>query len=711
MPIRLICTLLIVTLATARDVMAQIQPTAEQKPSSAAETPKQRDERMRWWREARFGMFIHWGLYAIPAGQWGDRTDYGEWIRDKAQIPVDRYEEFRDRFNPQHFDADAWAALAKEAGCKYVVITTKHHDGFCLFDSKQTDWDVMSTPFKRDIMKELSEACRRAGLRMGWYYSIMDWHHPDYVPRRAWEKRSAAGANFANYVNYMKSQLRELLTNYGPISVVWFDGQWEGSWDNDTGIAVAKHVRQLQPATIINSRVAKFSGFYGFDPQYAGVVDYGTPEQEIPDSSPVDIDWETCMTMNDHWGYNARDDHFKSVEELIRKLVDIASKGGNFLLNVGPDANGEIPPTSVEHLKAVGAWMRSNGESIYATCAGALKSLPWGRCTQKSLPDGTTRLYLHVFDWPRDGVLRIEGLLNQAIGDCYLLSDAERKPLRTTFSNAERDIELPPTAPDKIDSVVVLDLKDAADVAVPPIITAQTHMFIDTLSVLISTTQANVELRATKDGADPRPDSPVVKDEMLLNASSTIVVRAFRDGKAITPAARAVFQKVRPQPAENRPDDLKTGLHYQCFEGEFSQLPDFSNLKPSKAGICSNLDHALGTREDRYALRFEGYIQIPGDDVYVFTLASDDGSKLFVRDQLLIDHDGLHSVCEKSAEIALAAGVHPIRVEFFEATGGAELSLSFRTATGQATLVSDDMLFHAPEPSWARGSTSRPAPR
>jgi alpha-L-fucosidase len=237
---------------------------------------------MTWWREARFGLFIHWGLYAIPAGEWQGKTSYAEWIMNNAQIPVAQYEGFRARFNPAKFDARQWVRTAKDAGIRYIVITTKHHDGFCLFDSALTDYDVMSTPFRRDVMKELTDACREEGIRVGWYHSIMDWHHPDYLPRREWEKRPAQGASFERYVQYLKGQVRELLTKYGPIDVMWFDGQWEGTWTHARGLDMYRYVRSLQPDIIVNNRVDKGGGDFQLtrDTSFAG--DYGTPEQEVP---------------------------------------------------------------------------------------------------------------------------------------------------------------------------------------------------------------------------------------------------------------------------------------------------------------------------------------------------------------------------------------------------------------------------------------------
>ncbi len=221
------------TSSSATDETAAASTVA---PNALVETPAERDARLEWWREARFGLFIHWGLYAVPAGTHGSETDYGEWIMTSAQIPVPEYEQFVPEFNPVDFNADEWARLAKAAGMKYIVITTKHHDGFALFDSAVSDYDIMATPFKRDIMKELADACAKYGLKMGWYHSIMDWHHPDYLPRRGWEERSAEGADYARYVSYLRDQVTELLTKYGPIGIMWFDGQWEGTWTHEDGL-------------------------------------------------------------------------------------------------------------------------------------------------------------------------------------------------------------------------------------------------------------------------------------------------------------------------------------------------------------------------------------------------------------------------------------------------------------------------------------------
>lgn len=363
---------------------------------------------MAWFREARFGMFIHWGLYAVAGGIWKgkDANGVGEWLLTNAQIPVAEYEPLQQQFNPVKFSAKAWVKTAKDAGMRYIVITSKHHDGFCLWDSKLTDWDVMGTPFKRDILKELAVECQKQKVRLCFYHSIMDWHHPDYLPRRGWDKRPTAEASFNRYIEYMKGQLKELLTEYGPIGIAWFDGEWEGTWTHEKGQDLYHFVRSLQPNIIVNNRVDKGrQGMQGMTKgDFAG--DYGTPEQEIPANGFGEgVDWESCMTLNDTWGFKFKDTHWKSTETLLRNLVDCASKGGNYLLNVGPTPEGTFPQPIVERLEQMGHWTKANGEALYGTKASPFpRPLPWGRVTQKG-----NKLYLHVFDTSQS-VISLPGL-------------------------------------------------------------------------------------------------------------------------------------------------------------------------------------------------------------------------------------------------------------------------------------------------------------
>ena len=656
------------------------------------ETRAQHDARMQWWREARFGLFIHWGLYAIPAGERGTRTNHGEWIRTTAQIPIAEYEEFVGQFNPVKFNADEWVRMAKDAGMKYIVITSKHHDGFCLFDSKFTDFDVMSTPFHRDILKELAEACRKQGIKLCFYHSIMDWHHPDYLPRRDWEKdRPTAGANFDRYVAYMKNELKELLTNYGDIGVLWFDGEWESTWNQKYGRELYDYVRSLQPNILINNRVgAGRSGMEGMtkEGEYAG--DFGTPEQHIPATGLPGVDWETCMTMNDHWGYNKNDQHWKSSETLIRMLADIASKGGNFLLNVGPTAEGTFPQASVERLREMGRWMKVNSESIYDTQASPFKKLEWGRATQKDVPGGT-RLYLHVFDWLANGRLRVSGILNDA-RQAYLLSDAQKKPLEVKREEDALVVTVPQTAPDAYDSVVVLEVAGKPDISDPPKISAEYNIFVDSLEVSVTSDRENVEVRYTTDGSAPSMSSPLAKGPIRLTASAVVAARCFRDGEPVSGPVEAKFTKVAPRPAQKL-GALAPGIRYAYFEGDWDRLPDFSALKPAKEDTLANFSFAPRSQVEHFGFEYTGYIRVPADGVYTFFTDSDDGSRLYIGDTLVVNNDGLHGMREAKGVIALAAGLHPIRVTFFQKTGGVGLAISYQGPGIPKQSIPDSALF------------------
>ena len=321
--------------------------------SVVAQTPST-DTRLDWWRNAKFGMFIHWGLYAVPAGEYKGSTNFGEWIMQEAQIPKEEYEKFAPQFNPQKFNADEWVQMAKNAGMKYIVITSKHHDGFCLWDSKVSDYDVIDrTPFKRDIMKELSDACKKYGVVFCMYHSIMDWHHPD-------ENKT----NIAKYrEEYLKPQLKELVTNYDP-GVLWFDGEWVEEWTEEQGQELYDWLRKLKTGLIINNRIGKGrNGMQGMSKGKAA-GDFGTPEQEILDTK-TELDWESCMTMNDHWGYNKNDQNWKTANQLIWNLVDVVAKGGNYLLNIGPTKEGLFPDVSMHRLREIGDWMKVNNEAIY----------------------------------------------------------------------------------------------------------------------------------------------------------------------------------------------------------------------------------------------------------------------------------------------------------------------------------------------------------
>lgn len=650
------------------------EPSPPSGGAAAEAAPSSDDARMAWWRDARFGLFIHWGLYAIPAGAWNGETHHGEWIRDTAHIPVGEYEALKAQWNPTKFDAARWADIAAKAGMKYVVITTKHHDGFCLFDSAHTDWDVMSTPHGRDIMKEIADAFRARGIRVCWYHSIMDWHHPDYLPRRPWEtERSADGADLERYVKYLHAQVEELLTKYGDIGVLWFDGEWESSWTHERGKALYELCRRLQPNVIVNNRVdVSRAGIEGFSTDERSVGDFGTPEQTIPAQGLPGVDWETCMTMNGHWGYNRADQGWKSAAEMIRMLCDIASKGGNFLMNVGPTADGEFPQACVERLEAIGAWLSTNGEAIHGTRASVFSELAFGRCTIKPMERGT-RLYFHVFEWPADGRLVIPGLGNDPV-KAFLLARPDAA-LDVKRVDSDVVVAVPTAAPDAVSSVVVVELAEAPIVYGAPTIDAAADGFVSKIEVRVTHPSAALELRATTDGSDPTAQSPLVIAPLVLERSTTVKARAFHGGKPVSRVVSRAFTKLEPNAAVAPTDRIAAGLAVTQVRGEFAQLPEFASMAVSAKRVAPSIELLGAERAENVAHRFEGLLRVGETDYWRFALTSDDGARLWVDGSLVVDLDGLHSEATKIGGIALGAGFHRIVVEHFNRTGNTSLAV------------------------------------
>ncbi|ACU05040.1 alpha-L-fucosidase [Pedobacter heparinus] len=435
------------------------------------------DSKMEWWREARFGMFVHFGVYAQFGGVYRgheQKVKNGEWLMNRMKVPVQEYKDTAGHFNPINFNADEWARMAKDAGMKYLVITAKHHDGFALFDTKASDWNIMkASPYGKDMIKPLADACRKYGLKFGIYYSqSQDWGNPGgftgrRVMKQGWDNPDSTridaytlahngswdpiqqSKTFNEYLNGVAfPQVKELLSNYGDVSVLWWDTP--GGLSAEQARQMMTMVKHLQPNIITNDRLG------GNLPG-----DFKTPEQKIPNLAELDgKDWETCMTMNRTWGYRTADHEWKSSSELIQKLIDIAAKGGNYLLNIGPKPDGTFPVESVERLKEIGNWMSKYGEAIYGTHANPVEPVDWGRITAKDEQHGTV-LYLSVFNWPGSGQLNIDGLGNKAIGATLLNSNAKLK-LKQDEQGILEISGLPVSAPDKTASVIALKLNGFA---------------------------------------------------------------------------------------------------------------------------------------------------------------------------------------------------------------------------------------------------------
>jgi len=413
--------------------------------SSVAE--QERDRRLKWFREARFGLMIHWGLYSVPAGEWKGKLipGLGEWIMNRARIPISEYEQLAPQFNPVKFDADAWVRMARDAGMKYIVITSKHHDGFAMYGSKASKYNIVdATPFRRDVMKELAAASQKYGLKLCFYYSqTQDWHEPDAVGND-WDFAPEAKKDFARYLeDKVKPQVTEILTNYGPIGLIWFDTPRNITKEQSQELVDLVH--KLQPDCLVSGRVGH------------GLGDYDSAGDNQISVGQVKRDWETPVTMNDTWGFKRDDQNWKPTNILIQQLVQVSSRGGNYLLNVGPTSEGLIPQPSVERLTEVGKWLKVNNEAVYGAAPSPFPyELPWGLLTTKP-----GRVFLHVFKWPQKSLV-IYGLKSK-VRRAYVLAD--RKGLKfTQQADAGTDhyalnIELPASAPDKNDSVIVLDVQ------------------------------------------------------------------------------------------------------------------------------------------------------------------------------------------------------------------------------------------------------------
>jgi len=532
-------------------------------------------------------------------------------------------------------------------------------------------------------MKDLAKAVRAEGMKFCLYHSIMDWHYPDYLPRRSWETgdRPVDGADYKKFVQYLRNDVQQILTDYAPLGLVWFDGQWENTWREPYGSELYALCRTVDPRVIVNNRVGTARD--------RELGDYITPEQTIPATGLPGVDWETCMTMNDHWGYNKADHNYKTVKTLVRDLVDIASKGGNFLLNIGPTAEGTFPPQAIDRLNGIGAWMKVNHDSIYDTTASLFDSLPWGRCTVRA-SGRRSKLFLHVFDWPKDGKLVIPGLGNELRG-AKILGGPK---VVATKSGANVTISLPLSAPNSIDTVVELNVVGQPVVFHSPSIQTETSGFVSSIDVPIGVPQG-LKVRYTLDGSPVTAMSTSYLKPIHVDHPVTLSVAGFYNGKEVTQTVSKQFKKLDlwdPLGAAGS----ESGLAVSEFNGDYDSVNDFMNSTPVKTLTAAKiaLDPTWKVIPEHVGRTYSGTIDIPSSELYKFVLRSDDGSRLLIDGKVVVNNDGPHGAKDVEGFAPLAKGPHAITVVWFNKTGDAALSLRWSVGSGALSAIPVGALRH-----------------
>lgn len=621
-----------------------------------------------WWREARLGMFVHWGLYSVAAGQWEgkDIPGWGEWLLNKIKVDPSIYAgTLMPRFDPVKFDADAWVRAAKDAGMGYIVVTTKHHDGFLLWDSATTELDLASTPFGkagRDPLRELAQACQRHGVRLGLYFSLMDWSDRDYLPRREWDTRAIDGASMPRFVDRMHAQVKELTDGrFGPVAILWGDGDWEHAASTWRAEELMNSVRAAQPGILVNDR-------------WSLPGDYATPENKIPDGALPKRPWETCMTMNGTWGHVIHDHRWKPATELIRNLVDIVSKDGNYLLNVGPMGDGAFDQPTMERLSALGTWMRTNGEAIRGCGPVACTRPAWGRLTTSS---DRRRVNAFVFELPTDRTITIEGLAGQP--DRARVLGAPDLVVSTRATGPVLSITLGEGTLDPAATVIVLEWDHEAAIVGTPERIGGDDLFLHETELAFKQPAAG-SIHVTLDATAPTIHSP--RYTVPINVQRTTQVRAqtFVDGLPAGAPFETILRRAEWIPGS---DDLppEPGVAWTLRPGRFERVPKQEPWPTTsvRRGAMSVIGLPAERPADAFALRIDGFIHCDHAGIHAFTLESDDGSTLDIDGQLIVDHDGLHGPTRAVGKAALDIGWHRFTLRYIEADGGESLNLLWTT--------------------------------
>lgn len=630
-------------------------------------TAQEEDPRLKWFLDDGFGMFIHWGVYSDPAGEWKGRHsgNYAEWLMHNVRIPVEEYErEIAAKFNPVDFDAEEWVRLAKLAGMRYIVITAKHHDGFAMYHSEVSPFNIVDfTPFDRDPMKELAEACAAAGIRLCFYYSqTIDWHHPD-GEGNFWDYPDRDSKDFAGYLEEkVFPQVEELLTNYGPIGLMWFDTP--GQISREQSRELVELVRSLQPDCLVNSRVGHNQGDY---------MEMGDNWLPAPGET-IHGAWETSATMNHSYGYKKSDTNWKSSTRMIHDLILVVSKGGNYLLNVGPTGRGVIPQPSVERLKDIGEWMDVNNEAIYYT-------RPWYITLENenvhftSTPDRSV-LYAISLKWPGEK-LTLNTVRARSGSKIHMLGRDE--PLDWEQNDDALSISIPyemqNPANRPCEHAWVFRI-EALPPAEAPTFAPSGGVFPESSVAVSLDSSEDAAIYYSLEGKDSDTRSQLYQEPIKLDSSTKLRARSFVEGRGLSTPVEHEFWVGYTEPVDVARSDLRPGLFREHFLGYWRRLPDFDQLESVDERV---VDSFSVPNEDGFGFRYRGYIWLPQDGRYDFKLRSDDGSKLLIHDITVIDHDGHHAAnWPKYGHIFARQGLHPIEIRYFEHHGDQSLHVYYK---------------------------------
>lgn len=686
----------------------------------------------QWWKDAKFGIFIHWGVYAVPG--WSPKGTYSEWYQQglqntdtarqryhRARFGNKSYYQLAEDFKAELYKPEEWAKLFEKSGAKYIVLTSKHHDGYTLWPNKTANqtwgfpWNAMEVGPRRDLLGDLFKEVRKTSVRAGMYYSLYEWFNPLWLKDRP-----------AYVQNHMWPQMKELITNYQP-DVFWTDGEWDApaeTWKSQEFLSWVFNESPVKDKIVVNDRWGAGVRFH-----HAG---FYTPEYQ-PDLDFEDHDWEESRGMGHSYGYNREEDawDYNTTQSLVLALVDKVSRGGNFLLDIGPDQHGKIPPIMQERLLEIGKWLQINGEAIYNTSRWKTPS-QWSEgkrgfkmtaahaASGEWETGGDIMLKLTVDPDPGYAVKELFFTYNKASNDLYALFAkypsnrklvirdmilpagthisllATKKPIPWKQEGNNVIVELPEFDPNMITSREAYAIKIAGYgkfAAKPRIDTRLVRPNAMEQSVTI-TSEPGTTIRYTIDGSEPTVQSNLYEKPLVISSSSTIKAMAVAPG--VSPSGvSSTDVKVYEWKGAAKVDPPVPGLHYAVYELKPASVMDLKNAEPVKTGVTSAIDISPLTRKEQVGMVLEGFIRIDKDDIYMFYLSSDDGSRLLMGRDEVINHDGLHGNDEKQGGVALKKGYHPIRIEFIQATGGIDLKLQYSSSTMKKQAVPASVLFHA----------------